>query len=343
MDNTFTLKNVFDNLEQDYQPNTLTSIAKDFHSHFEQIDMTDTNYSRFMSILFFDFFEPEQFKKISGVTLAETENPNLLFGCLLFRLSLELSTNKTNHEKSLMFSFVHKVLGKHSNNFNDAIHYSLGFVASQAANIGVDISSSISVMKKLDDKKAPYFEEGFIDGLSFAFPSLLANDKLFKLYCAKYEKWKQSSKDMLKNMYLDFIPSVKQKNIFNPVNTQSFFWMKQYFTNDSLLEYIDNYSQQAFKNLGTSSSSNPDIEKELFNLQQENKQKDKDIVKLNKFIGVFTSQFEGLKQVDPLQEVSTKILSQILTNQQDYIKNLEQYKVDTERTKQLKEGFKKVL
>lgn len=343
MDNTFTLKTIFDSLEQNYQPDTLNELAQQFHKNFQQLEINDTKYSRYISILFFDFFEPEEFKKISGFTLAEHDTPNLLFGCMLFRLSLELSTNKTNHEKALMFSFVHTLLGKHSKGFNDVVHYGLGFVASQANNIGVDISSSLSIMKKLDEKKAPYFEEGFIDGLSFEFPNLLANDKLFTLFCSKYENWKKSSRDLLKNMYVDFIPSVKQTKVFNPVNTQSFFWMKQYFTNESLLEYVDNYSQQAFKNTGGSTSNNPEIEKQLFNIQQENKQKDKDIAKLKKFIRVFTEQFEGLKQVDPLQEISTNILSQILQNQKDYIENLEQYKVDNERTKKLKEGFKKVL
>lgn len=344
MDNKFILKTMFESLEKDYQSQDLHSLSQEFHTNFQQIEVNDTKYSRYIPILFFDFFEPEEFKKISTFTLAENDKANLLFGCLLFRLSLELSTNKTNHEKSMMFSFVHKLLGKHSKSFNDSIHYCLGFVATQASSIGVDISSSISVMKKIDEKKAPYFEEGFIDGLSFAFPHLLANDKLFKLYCSKYEEWQNNSKQILRKMYTDFIPSIKQNKIFNPVNTQSFFWMSQYFTNESLLEYIHNYSEQAFKaNSNVVSQSNPEMEKQLFNIQQENKQKDKDIVKLSSFINIFTEHFEGLKQINPLQEVSIKILSQILNNQNDYIKGLEQYKIDTERTKKLKEGFKKVL
>lgn len=343
MDNTFTLKTIFDRLDKDYQSEELKSMAQDFHTNFQQVEITDTKYSRYISILFFDFFEPEEFKKISTFTLTETNNANLLFGCLLFRLSLELSTNKTNHEKSMMFSFVHKLLGKHSKAFNDAIYYSLGFVATQAANIGVDISSSLSIMKKIDEKKAPYFEEGFIDGLILEFPHLLANDKLFQLYCSKYEDWKNDSKQLLKKMYLDFIPSVKQEKVFNPVNSNSFFWMSQYFTNESLLEYIENYSAQAFKNTGVANTANLDVEKQLFTLQQENRQKSKDIVKLYNFIGIFKEHFEGLKFIDPLQDGSTKIASQILRNQKDYIADLEQYKVDTERTKKLKEGFKKVL
>lgn len=344
MHNNFTLKTIFENLNNDYQSQDLHSLAKNFHTHFKEMDINDTKYSRYISILFFDFFEPEEFKKISGVALAENANANLLFGCFLFRLSLELTTDKTNHEKSMMFSFVHQLLGKHTKVFNDPIHYCLGFVATQASTIGVDISSSISIMKKIEDKKAPYFEEGFIDGLSCDFPHLLANDKLFKLYCSKYDNWKNESKQLLKKMYADFIPHTKQSKAFNPVNSNSFFWMKQYFTNESLVEYIDNYSAQAFTSTSpVANSSNVEIEKQFFTLQQENKQKDKDIVKLNNFISIFAEQFEGLKQIDPLQDISLRIVSQILSNQKDYIQSLEQYKIDNERTKQLKSGFKKVL
>lgn len=60
-------------------------------------------------------------------------------------------------------------------------------------------------------------------------------------------------------------------------------------------------------------------------------------------MGILGENFEGLKEVNPLEESSTKILSQVLSNQKSYIKELETYKVDNERSKKLKEGIKKVL
>lgn len=197
----FDLKVMYDSLQKNYSKESLNLFSQEFHSQFQKINFPDTKFARYISVLFFDFFNADEFKTISKNILEEKNHPNLFFGSLLFRLSLELATDKTNHEKELMFCLVFNLIGRHNNSFNDSVHYSVGFVCSQAANIGIDISSSLSVMHKIDEKISPYFEEGFIDGLSSEFDHVLSNDKLFKLFVAKYQNWDSSSQSLMKKIY----------------------------------------------------------------------------------------------------------------------------------------------
>lgn len=340
---SFDLKVIYDSLEKNYNPESLSVFSQEFHTHFGQFNFPDTKYGRFIPALFFDFFNAEEFKVISTNVLEEKDHPNLYFGSLLFRLSIELATDKTNHEKELIFSLVFNLIGRHSNSFNDANHYSIGFVSSQASTIGVDISSALAVMHKLDMKTAPYFEEGFIDGLSSEFPHLLKNDKLFALFLAKYENWSPPSQELMKRMYSDYLPVAQQVKMFNPVNCQSFFWMNQFFTNESLRQFVADYSQQAFNSKNQSLAPNVTLEKNYFNLQQAAKVNEKNNQKFNRFINILGQHFEGLKEINPLDETSPGILNQILNNQKSYISELEDYKVESERSKKLKEGIKKVL
>lgn len=339
----FDLKIIYDSLEKNYNQESLNIFSQEFHTHFGTFKFPDTKYGRYIPALFFDFFNAEEFKVISKNVLEETAHPNLYFGSLLFRLSIELATDKTNHEKELMFSLIFNLIGRHNKSFNDAIHYSLGFVSSQASQIGVDISSALAVMYKLDMKNAPYFEEGFIDGLSNEFAHVLKNEKLFTLFLAKYENWSVVSQDIMKKMYSDYLPVSQQVKMFNPVNCQSFFWMNQFFTNESLRQFVVDYSQQAFNAKIQSVAPNATLEKNYFNLQQEVKVIEKNTQKFKNFINILGQHFEGLKEINPLDENSPGILNQILINQKSYITELEEYKVESERSKKLKEGIKKVL
>lgn len=340
---SFDLKVIYDSLEKNYNPESLSVLSQEFHTHFGQFNFPDTKYGRFIPALFFDFFNAEEFKVISKNVLEETAHPNLYFGSMLFRLSIELATDKTNHEKELMFSLVFNLLGRHNKSFNDSIHYSLGFVSSQASQIGVDISSALAVMQKLDMKNAPYFEEGFIDGLSSEFTHILKNDKLFTLFLTKYDNWSSLSQQLMKKMYCDFLPVAQQVKVLNPINCQSFFWMNQFFTNESLRQFVAEYSQQAFKSQNQSIAPNATLEKNYFKLQQEAKVNEKNTQKFNHFISILGQHFEGLKEINPLDDTSPGILNQILTNQKSYITELEDYKVESERSKKLKEGIRKVL
>lgn len=337
------IKFIYDSLEKEYTKEAISYFAKEFHAQFPNINYGDSKYSRYIPNLFFDFFEPKEFAVISRKFLEETAHPNLQFATLLFRLSLELNTEKTNYEKELMYSLVFNMLSKHEKGFNEACYYGIGFVASQASSIGVDISPTILIMNKLNSKYIAYFEEGFIDGISSGYTHLLENDKLFHLFASKYENWGKTSQNMLKNMYVDFIPNVMQQKAFNPVNAQSLFWMNNYFTNESLKNYVKEYSNKAFKDKFEVQQTNSELEQNHFQLKQELKDKEQQLHKFEKFVGILGESFEGLKGVNPLEESSTKILTQVLSNQKSYISELENYKVDNERSKKLKEGIKKVL
>ena len=99
---------------------------------------------------------------------------------------------------------------------NNNVHYSIGYVSAQAANIGVNISSSLCLMPKIIKEHVDFFEEGFIDGLSSNNEHLLQNPKLFKLFTSKYESWSTSSQNLLVTSYVHFIQQSHQIKIFNP-------------------------------------------------------------------------------------------------------------------------------
>lgn len=341
----FEIKFIYDSLEKDYTKEALSYFAKEFHTDFSKNKYNDSKYSCYIPNLFLDFFNPQEFTVISKRFLEETTSPNLQFSSILFRLSRELNSNKTKYEKELMYSLVFNMLSKHEKNFNDATSYSIGFVASQAMNIGVDISPSLVVMNKLNAnmKYIGYFEEGFTDALTGEYSNILANEKLFKLFSAKYENWGNTSQTMFKKMYVDFIEEVPQAKIFNPINAQSLFWMNNYFTNESLKNYVKDYCNKAFKEKVENQQVNNELEQSHFQVQQNLKSKENDIHKFEKFVEIIKDNFEGLKEVSPLEESANQILIQILKNQKTYIKELETYKVENEKTKKLKEGFRKVL
>lgn len=340
---TYDIKKMYDSLNKEYTNESLLKFSQDFNDNFNELEYGNTKFGYYIPNLFFNILEPNQFVPISKRILEEQEIPNFNFGTLLFRLSLEINSDKTRFEKEILYSLILNLISKSDSNFNDSVHYSLGFVSSQAANIGIDISSSLCFMTKILPKHAAYFEEGFIDGLSNTYTHLLENQKLFKLFASNYEKWGEDSKSLLQKMYVDFIPGTTLEKKSNPINSQTFFWMNNFFSNESLKEYIKNYCEKSFHSQMEPFQVSSNLEKTLFNLQNDLKIEKNNSQKLSKFIDIVCSNFEGLKGINPTEEISINILNQIIKNQNSYIQELEQYKIDNERHKKLKDGIKKVL
>lgn len=337
------LKSLFESCSNDYSQESLVRFSQNFHSQFSTLNYGEGKFSRYVPNLFFDFFNSQEFSSISERILNETQSPNLNFSTLLFRLSLELNSDKTNLEKELIYSLVFNIISKNEQIFNDITHYSIGFVASQAANMGLDISPTIFTINKLNTKHNPYLEEGFIDALSSNYSHILENTKLFNLFLSKYDSWAVSSQEMLKKMYTDFIPAVPQEKHFNPVNSQSFFWMNTLFTNDSLKKYLKEYCEKSFTTQLAPLNTNVALEKNYFNLKNELKIEKQNNQKLFHFIDIMKEHFEPLKEVNPLLEKSITILNQTFKDQSSYITSLEQYQIDNDHSKKLKEGIKRVL
>lgn len=226
---------------------------------------------------------------------------------------------------------------------NNNVHYSFGYVSAQAANIGVNISASLCLMSKIIKEHTPFFEEGFIDGLSSSNEHLLQNPKLFNLFTYKYNKWAKDSQELLLLSYVQFVQQTPQIKIFNPVNSQSFFWMNHFFSNPELKEYISSFCEQAFKKQTEFLKPQQEIENKYFDSQNNLKQLKIDNKKLTHFLNIVQNYLPELNNVSIDNSQSEVILKSFFEHQHQYISQLEKYKSDNERTKAIKEGIKKAL
>lgn len=333
----------YKNLEKNFSQDELINFSYAFQNNFPHVDIGDKMYSRYFLTLFTDFFNQEQFEFFSKNFLKETDHPNLYFSCLLFKLSLELNSDKTLKEKEILFNLSFNLIAKHNNAINNNCHYSVGYVSAQAANIGVDISSSLCLMPKILKEHSPFFEEGFIDGVSSSDEHLLQNPKLFSLFVSKYNHWATNSQELLIDSYVHFIQQSHQVKIFNPINSQSFFWMNHFFTNPELKEYISSFCEQSFKKQTEFLKPQQEIENKYFDSQKNLKQYKSDNQKLINFFNIIKNYLPELSEVSIDNPQSEIILKSFFENQQNYISQLEKYKSDTERTKAIKEGIKKAL
>jgi hypothetical protein len=219
---------------------------------------------------------------------------------------------------------------------NNNVHYSIGYVSAQAANIGVNISSSLCLMPKIIKEHVDFFDEGFIDGLFSNNEHLLQNPKLFNLFASKYSSWNTSSQNLLVTSYVHFIQQTHQIKIFNPLNSQSFFWMNHFFTNPELKEYITSFCEQAFKKQTEFLKPQQEIENKYFDSQNSLKQYKNDKQKLVNFLNIIKNYLPELNEVSLDNSQSEVLLKSFFENQHQYISQLEKYKTDNERTKAIK-------
>lgn len=96
----------YKNLETNFSQHELMNFHSSFQNNFPHVDIGDKMYSRYFLTLFTDFFNSEQFQFFSKNFLAESNHPNLYFSCLLFKLSLELNSDKTLKEKKFFITLV---------------------------------------------------------------------------------------------------------------------------------------------------------------------------------------------------------------------------------------------
>lgn len=338
------LDNFFDSLSLNYSKDLLFAYEQDFHANLDKIKSSFSNvkYAHYIPILYFNPTDEKESQFVYKIATENTRNPNFSAGCLLFRLSIELATDKTNYEKEMIFSSILNFLGQYQDNYNNAVHYCLGFVCSRAAIIGIDISSSLGIIDKINPEYTHFFEEGFIDGISFKFVHILDNEKVFKLFSDKYPSWNEVSQQLMIYMYSDFCTFTSQKKKFNSVNCQSFFWMSHFLKNENIKEFIKSYSEISFSK-DQPSYSTTELEKKYFTLQQEIKSHKTNMKKINDITLILSKHFKELHNVSISDDKMPSLLNQLIHEQLSYIQELEQFKTETEYNKSLKQSIKKNL
>ena len=157
---TFKIQTIYDSLLKDSSFDNIQNCSVLFHENILDIKTENSFNFRFISSLFVDFLNPQEFKFFNDEFFKDVESPNLLFNALLFRLSSEFNSDKTNSEKELLYSLTFSLISKHTKKPNDNVHYSLGFVTAQAINLGLNVTSFSPMQNNLEKKHSEFFEEG---------------------------------------------------------------------------------------------------------------------------------------------------------------------------------------
>ena len=119
--------------------------------------------------------------------------------------------------------------------------------------------------------------------------------------------------------------------------------LKNYFTNDSLLSFVDNYINQSFKQQSSQNLPDQNLDKSLFQTQQQLKNEQDKNKKLIFFLTIMKNSIKDFNDFDFNSQNAQNDFQSILINLNKYISSLEEYKTENERVKKIRDGVRSIF
>lgn len=282
----------------------------------------------------------------------------------LIKTSAEL-LNLSNSNEDLEKLLEHVIEGVRQSRFDDpgtTLSFAFGYVLGTAIKRGVNVKSFFNKLDSkfiVDNDKLFY---GFTEGLQTDKFSLVSSEQYINDISERYDNWEDRSRILSLSIFKAI--SVEQFNgvTLNEDNLKvlEYFSGRSQSYNNFLKEYqnklhslhLQKQSERAKQNV-VEVAKNPSSIDEQNDLKKTVAKQQEEIVSLNNQLQLYQSvfkQFETLfpdlektlQSSDSNKELLTKIQN-LVTEQQNNVKNLQSYFEEGEKQKAIKEGIKKRL